>query len=65
MAEDTKETLKRLAKALRDEANDAKARHIEQYKEVRSARVTDADYQRGRIGGLTESARLLDEGEGG
>lgn len=64
MAEDTKQTLERLARALRGEAAELEHRHIEQFKELRQAMPGDRDYQRGCLDTLRRSARLLDEGEG-
>lgn len=60
MTETAKEATERLARTLRTEADDLEARHREQFHDLRQAMPTDRDYQRGKMDGLRESARLLE-----
>lgn len=62
MSETTKETLGRLARAIRTEADELEHRHREQFKELRASIPSDRDYQKGRMDGLREAAHALDEG---
>lgn len=65
MADQTEETLKRLARVIRSEADDIeKSSRASNSGEWREARVKDRDYQRGLADGYRKSAELLDDGKG-
>lgn len=65
MAQETTDVLKRLARALRDEAEGIKAEQLKKDGVIRPAVPADTLYQRGVSDGLLQGARLLDDGEGG
>ena len=59
----TTETLRRLARAVRSEADGIEAKHNKERGGVlRDARPDDPDYQRGCMDGLRQAADLLDDG---
>lgn len=62
--ETTKETLGRLARALRSEADDVAARQVDKHGSLKDPVVTDRDYQRGAHDAYRRAADLLDEGKG-
>lgn len=64
MAEDTQATVKRLARAIRDEAGALERKQVAARGEVREARPGDIDYQRGVMDGHRSAADLLDDGSG-